>query len=119
MQPVLLDSSIYISALREGEQALLALRQLAPKEPLWLSSVVLEELYAGVNARDRRVVERLERDFESCTAPAACRISPTTGIVLTNVSAPLFTLSHIEGGAAGSCGGVCELIVPCFCARAS
>jgi predicted nucleic acid-binding protein len=64
MQPVLLDSSIYISALREGEQALLALRQLAPKEPLWLSSVVLEELYAGVNARDRRVVERLERDFD-------------------------------------------------------
>ena len=31
---------------------------------MWLSAVVLEELYAGVNPRDRRVVERLERDFD-------------------------------------------------------
>src|ERR1039457_423974 len=32
--------------------------------PLWLSSVVLEELYAGAGDRGRRVVERLERDFD-------------------------------------------------------
>jgi predicted nucleic acid-binding protein len=63
MAPVLLDSSVYITALRGGEDAVLAFRRLAPDEPLWLSSVVLEELYAGVHARDRRVVERLERDF--------------------------------------------------------
>jgi len=31
---------------------------------LWLSAVVLEELYAGVRPRDRKVVERLERDFD-------------------------------------------------------
>ena len=31
---------------------------------MWLSSVVLEELYAGVSTRDRRVVERFERDFD-------------------------------------------------------
>jgi hypothetical protein len=31
---------------------------------LWLSSVVLEELYAGAGDRERRVVERLERDFD-------------------------------------------------------
>jgi len=29
-----------------------------------LSAVVLEELYAGVSDRDRRVLERLERDFD-------------------------------------------------------
>ena len=30
---------------------------------MWLSAVVLEELYAGASPRGRRVVERLERDF--------------------------------------------------------
>ncbi|MGH9353596.1 MAG: type II toxin-antitoxin system VapC family toxin [Terriglobia bacterium] len=39
------------------------LRRLTSEAPLWLSAVVLEELYAGVSRRDRRVVERLERDF--------------------------------------------------------
>lgn len=64
MRPVLLDSSIYITALRAGDEAVLTLRRLAPESPVWLSAVVLEELYAGVGARDRRVVERLERDFD-------------------------------------------------------
>lgn len=64
MRPVLFDSSIYISALRAANAATLTLRRLAPEEPLWLSAVVLEELYAGVAMRDRRVVERLERDFD-------------------------------------------------------
>ena len=31
---------------------------------MWLSAVVLEELYAGVRTRDRQVVERLKRDFD-------------------------------------------------------
>src|SRR5260370_42697359 len=64
MQPVLFDSSIYISALRARDDAALSLRGLAGGAPVWLSSVVLEELYAGASARGRRVVERLERDFE-------------------------------------------------------
>jgi predicted nucleic acid-binding protein len=63
MQPVLLDTSIYITALRAGDEAVLALRRWAPQAPLWLSAVVMEELYAGVSRRDRHVVERLERDF--------------------------------------------------------
>lgn len=63
MQPILFDSSIYISALRRGSDTTVALRRLAPDAPLWLSSVVLEELYAGAGGRDRHVVERLERDF--------------------------------------------------------
>ena len=64
MQPALFDSSIYISALRQGNDAALALRRLAADSPLWLSSVVLEELYAGASDRDRHAVERLERDFD-------------------------------------------------------
>lgn len=43
---------------------MLAFRRLAADAPLWLSSVVLEELYAGAGDRERRVVERLERDFD-------------------------------------------------------
>jgi predicted nucleic acid-binding protein len=64
MQPVLFDSSVYINALRLGDQAVLAVRYLAPEAPLWLSAVVLEELYAGVGRRDCKVLERLEHDFD-------------------------------------------------------
>jgi predicted nucleic acid-binding protein len=64
MQPALFDSSIYISALRGRDDATVTLRRLATDAPLWLSAVVLEELYAGTADRDRRVVERLERDFD-------------------------------------------------------
>jgi|SRR5208283_428510 len=63
MQPLLFDTSIYITALRMGDDAALGLRRIAGGAPVWLSSVVLEELYAGVSARNRHVVERLERDF--------------------------------------------------------
>jgi predicted nucleic acid-binding protein len=63
MQPALLDSSIYISALRRGDDAAMALRRLATDTPLWLSAVVLEELYAGAPGPEREVIERLERDF--------------------------------------------------------
>jgi len=64
MPPILLDSSLYITALRRGHEAVVGLRRLAPDAPVWLSAVVLEELYAGVRGRDRGVVERLEHDFE-------------------------------------------------------
>jgi predicted nucleic acid-binding protein len=63
MQPVLFDTSIYITALRMGDDAALSLRRMAGGAAVWLSSVVLEELYAGAIARNRNVVERLERDF--------------------------------------------------------
>ncbi len=64
MQPVLFDTSIYISALRKGNDAALALRRFAPDAPVWLSSVVLEELYAGASDNGRHVIERLELDFD-------------------------------------------------------
>jgi len=63
VRPVLFDTSIYVSALRT-EGAELALRRLSGNAALWLSSVVLEELYAGAGIQARRVLERLEHDFE-------------------------------------------------------
>lgn len=62
--PILFDSSVYISALRVGGEAGLVLQRWARETPLWLSSVVLEELYAGASRSDYRIIEKLERDFE-------------------------------------------------------
>jgi len=64
MQPALFDSSVYISALRKGDDAALALRRFAANAPLWLSAVVLEELYAGAPGSELQIVQRLERDFD-------------------------------------------------------
>jgi len=90
MQPILFDSSVYISALRRGSDAPLAPpRRLAPDATLWLSSVVLEELYAGAGDRDRHVVERLERDFERARRVLVPNLSDwtQTGRVLARLAA--------------------------------
>jgi len=89
MQPALFDSSIYITALRQGDNATLALRRLAADAPLWLSAVVLEELYAGATERDRHVVERLERDFDRIKRILAPNLSDwtQTGRVLARLAA--------------------------------
>ena len=89
MQPILFDSSVYISALRRGSVAPLTLRRLATDAPLWLSSVVLEELYAGASDRDRPVVERLERDFERAKRVVVPNLSDwtQTGRVLARLAA--------------------------------
>ena len=64
MHPVVFDTSIYITVLRSKEDAALRLREMAAGAPVWLSGVVLEELYAGAGTKGRKVLERLERDFE-------------------------------------------------------
>jgi predicted nucleic acid-binding protein len=89
MRPALFDSSIYISALRRGSNAALELRRLAPDAPVWLSSVVLEELYAGAYDRDRHVVERLERDFDRAKRIVVPNLSDWTqaGRVLARLAA--------------------------------
>jgi predicted nucleic acid-binding protein len=89
MQPALFDSSIYISALRQGDGAILALRRLAEDSPLWLSAVVLEELYAGAGVRDLHVIERLERDFDRARRILSPNLSDWTqaGRVLARLAA--------------------------------
>lgn len=64
MQPTLFDTSIYVAALRRGNQGLLAIRRLDSGSIVWLSAVVLEELYAGASEQSRDLVERLEADFD-------------------------------------------------------
>jgi predicted nucleic acid-binding protein len=61
---VLYDSSIYIASLRAGHDAALRLRRFTSGASLWLSSVVLEELYAGADSRAQKLLERFERDFD-------------------------------------------------------
>jgi predicted nucleic acid-binding protein len=89
MQPVLFDTSIYITALRTQDDAALQLRRLAGNAPVWLSSVVLEELYAGASARNAGVVERLERDFERARRILVPNLSDwtQTGKVLARLAA--------------------------------
>ena len=62
MRPALFDASVYVAAFRDENQEVLATRRLGGS-PLWLSAVVLEELYAGSGLRGRPQVVKLERDF--------------------------------------------------------
>lgn len=70
MPGILLDTSVYIQALRQGDAAILGLRRALrtgdrQTRPLWLSLVVLEELYAGaVEPKVRRDLQRMEREFD-------------------------------------------------------
>lgn len=79
MNPILYDSSVYIAALRAGEQSAALLRRFAGNAPVWLSSVVLEELYAGASKSARRLVERLERDFDRAKRILVPNLSDWTG----------------------------------------
>jgi predicted nucleic acid-binding protein len=63
MQSVLFDSALYIASFRRGAP-LLSLQALAADAPLWLSAVVLEELYAGATARAFDAVTELEHEFK-------------------------------------------------------
>ncbi len=69
MSGILFDTSVYIAALRQGDASILSLRRASRageqySRPLWLSVVVLEELYAGaVNAKARQDLKRIEREF--------------------------------------------------------
>lgn len=64
MPPVLFDTSIYLAVLRAKNDAVGQMRLMAAGAPIWLSTVVPEELYAGANGKGQKVVERLERDFD-------------------------------------------------------
>ena len=63
MRAAILDSSIYVSVLRAGEGAILTLREFAAGSTIWLSAVVLQELYTGARDRDRAFVEGIDAEF--------------------------------------------------------
>jgi predicted nucleic acid-binding protein len=89
MSAVLLDSSVYISGLRRGDEALLALRRWSVDAPVWLSAVVLEELYAGASGRVRHSLERMEREFDRMDRISVPNLGDwtETGRVLARVAA--------------------------------
>jgi len=61
----------------------------ADEAPLWLSSVVLEELYAGASEAAVRALERLEHDFEKAKRVLVPNLSDWTsaGKVLARLAA--------------------------------
>lgn len=64
MSGILYDTSIYISALRQGNVSIFSERR-ENNVPLWLSAVVLEELDVGSQNRVlRKLLNKFERDFE-------------------------------------------------------
>jgi predicted nucleic acid-binding protein len=59
-----LDTSVYITAIRGGDLALLGQRRFSVQSPFWLSAVVLEELYAGADPALRKKLVKFEHDFD-------------------------------------------------------
>jgi predicted nucleic acid-binding protein len=64
MRSALFDTSIYVSVLRHGDPGPTVAR-FAAECDLWLSAVVLEQLYAGARERDRHAVEAIKLRFEN------------------------------------------------------
>jgi len=63
------DTSIYINSLRKNDSSVLNQRRTSSEqnenEPLFLSAVVLEELYVGaVNRKLKKLLAKFEKDFE-------------------------------------------------------
>jgi predicted nucleic acid-binding protein len=87
--PVLFDTSVYIAALRSEDSGVLEVRRIDSGFPVWLSAVVLEELYAGAGDRGQSVVARLERDFERAKRILVPNLSDwtETGSVLSRLAA--------------------------------
>jgi predicted nucleic acid-binding protein len=65
MPPVLFDSSVYVSAFRRGGDPSILFRRWTGDSPVWLSSIALEELYAGALRKDHPIIEKLEHDFDA------------------------------------------------------
>jgi predicted nucleic acid-binding protein len=65
---ILYDTSIYVSALRHGDTSIFSDRR-ENELPLWLSAVVLEELYVGSQNRVlKKLLTKFEKDFEKANS---------------------------------------------------
>ncbi len=61
---ILFDSSVYIGAFRGAQDTGLIFERWRREAPIWVSSVVLEELYAGADAAGAKLIEKMEKDFD-------------------------------------------------------
>ena len=86
---VLFDSSVYIGAFRGDRDAGLIFERWRRKTAIWVSSVVLEELYAGSDAAGAKLIGKLERDFERARRVLVPNLSDWTqaGRILAKVGA--------------------------------
>jgi len=86
---VLFDSSLYIGAFRGDREAGLLFERWRGKAPIWVSSVVLEELYAGADAAAVRLIGKLESDFARARRVLVPNLSDwtQTGRILAKVGA--------------------------------
>jgi predicted nucleic acid-binding protein len=86
---VLFDSSLYIGAFRGNRDAGLIFERWRGNAPIWVSSVVLEDLYAGADAAGSRLIEKLERDFEIVRRVLVPNLSDwtQTGRILAKIGA--------------------------------
>ncbi len=89
MPAVLFDSTFYIAALRSRENWTECLRRCSQGAAVWLSAVVLEELYAGTTPRNRHVVEQIARAYERTRRIVVPNLGDWTqvGIVLARLAA--------------------------------
>ena len=89
MGGIVFDTSMYIAALRAGEPAILARRSFSAGTLVWLSAVVLEELYAGAGPQQSRIIGRLEDDFEAVNRLLVPNLSDwtQTGLLLAKLGA--------------------------------
>ena len=71
MSGILFDTTVYVNALRNGDLSAFSQRRFDTSESenqaqtLWLSSVVLEELFVGaMTGKLIKLLEKFEHDFE-------------------------------------------------------
>jgi predicted nucleic acid-binding protein len=63
-KPHIFDTSIYIRELRNGNADIL-LQTQSENSPLWLSAVVLEELYVGASDKQTvKILTKIENNFD-------------------------------------------------------
>ncbi len=102
MAGILFDTSVYIGAFRSGNTSVFSQRSRTSPDskvhvPVWLSAVVLEELYAGAGkAKPRKLVARLEKDFENVNRLLVPQQSDwtSTGMVLNKIGQK-FGFEHV------------------------
>ncbi len=67
IESIVFDTSVYINALRNGDSNILSQRNILGENifnPLWLSAVVLEELYAGAfDKKSVKTLNKFEKEF--------------------------------------------------------
>jgi predicted nucleic acid-binding protein len=88
MSAVLFDTSVYVTALRTAAGPPINLRRLDAGSAIWLSALVLAELYAGAHSRDTKIIEHLEYDFTKVKRILTPNLKDwtTTGRVLARFS---------------------------------